>query len=327
MKRFFFLVLFLSVFTWVKAQTAIQMVADQGVYKVPCEVNGLKVKMVFDTGAAAVSISENLAELMLQNGYLSTDDFGNNAKAITADGRVVDNTLVNIRSILIGDIKLTDVPAVVIGGQRVPLLFGQTAIQKLGEVTIKGDKLYIKGASVSESASSLYERWDALNYQYSNYTYGIRWNLPKDFEWRRQQGQEQHTPFRAQDSETLLTVFINAQVADNAQDLWAVFDQFTVLIEQADLAMEKKTGLLVYERTFEKNTLLGHHAIKTTFKEFFKDSRFNEPVESYAEEYLVVANGYIFTIAVKIPKEIYDAVDCSEEFSDIFRGFGFTIKH
>ena len=37
----------------IRAQTIIQMVEDQGVYKIPCEINGLKVKMVFDTGAAA----------------------------------------------------------------------------------------------------------------------------------------------------------------------------------------------------------------------------------------------------------------------------------
>ncbi len=135
------------------AQTVIQMVADQGVYKVPCEVNGLKVKMVFDTGAAAVSISENLAEMMLENGYLSANDFGDKGKALTADGRIVDNTLVNLREVKIGDIKLADVKAVVIGGQRTPLLFGQSAIQRLGEVSIKGDKLYIKGASASESTS------------------------------------------------------------------------------------------------------------------------------------------------------------------------------
>ena len=327
MKRLFTLLFLIGLCFPVQAQTVIQMIPDQGVYKVPCEVNGLKVKMVFDTGAAAVSISENLAEIMLGNGYLSSDDFGSKAKALTADGRIVDNTLVNLKTVKIGNIKLTNVNAVVIGGQSVPLLFGQSAIQKLGEVAIQGDKLYIKGTSASESAENLYERWDAQNYQYSNYTYGIRWNLPRDFEWERQQGQEQHTLFRAQVPETLLTVFINAQVANNAQDLWAVFDQFTALIEQADLAMEKKTGLLAYERTFEKSNLLGQHAIKTTFKEYFKDSRFDEPVETYAEEFLVVANGYIFTIAVKIPKEIYDVVDCSEDFSDIFKGFGFTIKH
>ena len=307
------------------AQTVIQMVADQGVYKVPCEVNGLKVKMVFDTGAAAVSISENLAEMMLENGYLSPEDLGNKAKAITADGRIVDNTLVVLKTVKIGDITLSDVAAVVIDGQRTPLLFGQSAIQKLGQVSMKGDKLYIYGSTPSESISGLYERWDANTYQYSNYTYGFHWNLPKDFEWERQQGQEQHTPFRAQG--TPFTVFVNAQVANNPKDLWSVYDQYTAMVEQADLAMEKKTGLLAYERTFEKCTLLGQHAIKTTFKEYFKDSRFKEPIESYAEEYIVVANGYTFIIAVKIPKVVYDSVDCSEAISDVFKGFKFTIKH
>lgn len=309
----------------VHAQTVIQMVADNGVYKVPCEVNGLKVKMVFDTGAAAVSISENLAEMMLENGYLSIDDFGNKAKALTADGRIVDNTLVNLTSVKIGDIGLSNVTAVVIGGLRAPLLFGQSAIQKLGEVTINGDKLYIKGTSTAESSSGLYERWDAKNYQYSNYTYGFAWYLPKDYEWERQQGMEQHTPFRAQS--TPFTAFVNAQVANNPKDLWSVYEQYTAMIEQADVAMEKKTGLLAYEREFEKCTILGQHAIKTSFKEYFKDSRMKEPVETYAEEYIVVANGYIFTIAVKTPKALYDAVDCSEAIADIFKGFSFTIKH
>lgn len=327
MKKLLTVLLSILFFAPLNAQTVIQMVADQGVYKVPCEVNGLKVKMVFDTGAAAVSISENLAEMMLENGYLFSDDFGAKSKAITADGRIVDNTLVNLRTVMIGDIKLTNVTAVVIGGQRVPLLFGQSAIQKLGEVSIKGDKLYVKGASVTESTSALFERWDANNYQYSNYTYGFRWNLPRDFKWERQQGQEQHTPFRAQDPETLFTVFVNAQVASEVKDLWTIYDQYTALIEQADIALEKKTGLLAYERTFEKSILLGQHAIKTSFKEYFKDSRFEDPIETCAEEYMVVTNGYIFTIAVKIPKVIYDAVDCSEMISDIFKGFGFTIKH
>ena len=325
MKRFWFFLLLQLFIVKTNAQTVIQMVADQGVYKVPCEVNGLKVKMVFDTGAAAVSISENLAEMMLENGYLSPEDLGNKAKAITADGRIVDNTLVILKTVKIGDITLSDVAAVVIDGQRTPLLFGQSAIQKLGDVSMKGDKLYIYGSTPSESSSSLYERWDAHTYQYSNYTYGFNWNLPKDFEWERQQGQEQHTPFRAQG--TPFTVFVNAQVVNNPVDLWSVYNQYTAMIEQADLAMEKKTGLLAYERTFEKCTLLGQHAIKTTFKEYFKDSRFKEPIESYAEEYIVVANGYTFIIAVKLPKVVYDSVDCSEAISDVFKGFKFTIKH
>lgn len=310
----------------VSAQAMIQMVEDKGVYKVPCEVNGLKVKMVFDTGAAAVSLSQSLAEMMLDNGYISKSDFLGQAKSLTADGRIIDHTELTLRSVKIGDITLNNVRAVVINSQDTPLLFGQSAIQMLGEVTIKGDKLYIKGNSGSSAVpSSHFERWDPQHYIYTNHIYGFGWNLPQELEWEKMDGMEKHTVFRAQCNP--FTVFVNAQVADKVKDLWTVYDQFTTLIEQVDLTAEKKTGLLVYERDFEKCTLLGQHAIKTSFKEYFKDSRYKEPMENYAEEYMVIMNGYIMTIALKMPKAVYDAIDCSEAISEVFRGFRFSIKH
>ena len=122
-------------------------------------------------------------------------------------------------------------------------------------------------------------------------------------------------------------VFVNAQVAAKDKDLWTVYDQYVELAENLDIQIEKKTGRMVYERTFEKCTLIGHHAIKTTFKEYFKDSRYDEAQENYAEEYTMIANGYILTIALKIPKGVYDAVDCSTAISEIFKGFRFTVKH
>ena len=310
------------------AQAMIQMVEDKGVYKVPCEVNGLKVKMVFDTVAAAVSLSQSLAEMMLDNDYISKSDFVGQAKSLTADGRIIDHTELTLRSVKIGEITLNNVRAFVINSQDTPLLFGQTAIQMLGEVTIKGDKLYIKsntGLSSETSTNTHFERWDAQHFVYTNYTYGFGWNLPQDFEWEKMDGQEKHTVFRAQCKP--FTVFVNAQVADNTVDLWTVYGRFTSALEQLDLAAEKKTGLLVYERTFEKCTLIGQHAIKTTFKEYFKDSRYKEPMENYAEEYMVILNGYIMTIALKMPKAIYDSIDCSEAISEVFKGFRMSIKH
>ena len=310
------------------AQTVIQMVEDKGVYKVPCEVNGLKVKMVFDTGAAAVSLSQSFAEMMLDNDYISKSDFVGQAKSITADGRIIDHTEITLRTVKIGDIILNNVRAFVINSQDTPLLFGQTAIQRLGEVSIKGDKLYIKegaGTTQRTSTNTHFERWDAQHFTYTNYTYGFGWNLPQDFEWERMEGQEKHTVFRAQCKP--FAVFVNAQVADKMVDLWTVYDRFTSSIEQLDLAAEKRTGLLVYERTFEKCNLIGQHAIKTTFKEYFKDSRYKEPMENYAEEYMVILNGYIMTIALKMPKAVYDAIDCSEAISEVFKGFRMSIKH
>lgn len=309
------------------AQTVIQMVEDKGVYKIPCEINGLKVKMVFDTGAAAVSLSRSLAEMMLDNNYISISDFIGKSKSLTADGRIIDHTEVILHSIKIGDITINDAIAIVINSQDAPLLFGQTAIQKIGTFSIKGDKLYIKenpDNSVSNSIKNHFEKWDAQHYIYSNFTYGFGWTLPKDYEWERVEGTEKHTVFRAEGMP--FSVFVNAQISDKISDLWKVYNQYTSSIEKLDISYEKKTGALVYEREFEKCNLLGQHAIKTTFKEYFKDSRFKVPMETYAEEYIVIHNGYIFTIAVKIPKELYDTVDCRDEISKVFKGFRYSVK-
>lgn len=314
--------------TYMHAQTIIQMVEDKGVYKVPCEINGLKVKMVFDTGAAAVSISRSFAEMMMDNNYISVSDFTGNSKSLTADGRIIDNTELMLHTLKIGDISISNVKAIVLNSQNTPLLLGQTAIQKLGMVSIKGDKLYIKVNPDNTSdtfVNTHFEKWDDKNYLYSNYTYGFGWSLPKEFEWKKVEGTEKHTVFRAECSPFI--VFVNAQVTDKIVDLWDVYNQYISLAEKLDASYEKRTGILVYEREFEKCTLLGQHAIKTTFKEYFKDSRFENPMETYAEEFIVVHNGYSLTIAVKTPKELHDFADCKDEIDKIFRGFLYTVKH
>jgi len=311
------------------AQTVIQMVEDKGVYKVPCEVNGLKVKMIFDTGAATVTISQSLAEMMVDNGYITTSDIEGQAQTTLADGRQAEFTSVVLKYIKIGDIKLQNIRAVVVDNQTAPLLFGQSAIQRLGEISIKGDKLYIKNGPVVSSSSlsdsDYFEKWDSNNFSYSNFTYGFGWILPKDFEWTRVDGQEQHTVFRAEGLP--FSIFVNAKSPDNVVDLWKIYDAYTNYVEQMDIAVEKKTGLMHYERTFEKCSLYGQHSIKTTCKEYFKDSRFDEPKENYVEEYFVIWNGYLLIIAVKLPKRVYDQYDCSESISDIFKGFRLSLRH
>lgn len=169
------------------------------------------------------------------------------------------------------------------------------------------------------------EKWDAINCRYSNYSYGFGWDLPKEYEWEKVEGLEKHTVFRAEGRP--FTVFVNAQVAAKDKDLWAMYGQFIALVEQLDKYHEKKSGLMVYERTYEKCTLAGQHAIKTTFKEYFKDSRYDEPVENYAEEYSLILNGYLLTIALKMPKVVYDAIDCKLAILEVFQGFRYAVKN
>ena len=130
-----------------QGQTIIQMEKDGGVYKIPCEINGLRLKLIFDTGASNVCISESIALMMLENGYIDKSDIKGKSSSVVADGRIVDNTVINIKSLKLGGISLSDVEAVVIHQQSAPLLLGQSAIQKLGKVSIDGDKLILNRTS------------------------------------------------------------------------------------------------------------------------------------------------------------------------------------
>ena len=67
------------------------MTYEGGVYTMPCEVNGLKMKFIFDTGAANVCLSMTEAQFMLKNGYLNYADFIGKVNVRLADGDVEEN--------------------------------------------------------------------------------------------------------------------------------------------------------------------------------------------------------------------------------------------
>ena len=115
-----------------------------GVFRIPCKVNGAKMKLIFDTGAESVCLSMTMAEYLFDNDFISNEDIIGSGSSSVADGRIVDHVVINIKDIEIQGIHLTNVKAVVIDGQNAPLLLGQSAIQKLGPVEINGNILKIK---------------------------------------------------------------------------------------------------------------------------------------------------------------------------------------
>ena len=148
MKHIIVLFIALMVCLCLNAEVRIQMEKEAGVYKVPCQVNGLKMKFIFDTGAANVSMSSTYAEMMLENGYLVESDFKGTMQSILADGSVVDNVVVNLRNVEIAGKTIENVTALVVASQNAPLLLGQSVIQRLGKVSIDGDYLVIHNANI-----------------------------------------------------------------------------------------------------------------------------------------------------------------------------------
>ena len=114
------------------SQTTIIMQKEGGVFTVPCTVNGLKLKFIFDTGASDVSISLTEALFMLENGYLNTEDIFGKQYYTDATGDISVGTKIILREIEFADLKLYNVNASVVSELSAPLLLGQSAISKLG---------------------------------------------------------------------------------------------------------------------------------------------------------------------------------------------------
>lgn len=143
--------LILLVCTSCFGQKVILLTKQGGVYTIPCTINGIKRSLVFDTGASTVTISMQLAELLYSSGKLNETDIKGYGKSQTASGHIVDNMAVILRDIEIAGLHLKNVDAVVISGQNVPLLLGLSAIEKLGEVTLSGNKLLVNSKIKSNS--------------------------------------------------------------------------------------------------------------------------------------------------------------------------------
>ena len=107
-----------------------------GTYEVACSVNGLPLKMIFDTGAADVTISSVEASFMLKNGYLTDNDVKGKKNYMTASGDIHEGTVLRLKEVKLGDAVLKNVEASVVHSQKAPLLLGQSVLEKFGTITI-----------------------------------------------------------------------------------------------------------------------------------------------------------------------------------------------
>ena len=165
MRKIFFLICLLSSLC-AMAQKTIIMEKEAGVYKIPCKVNGAKMKMIFDTGAASVSISLQIAEYLYENDFITKNDIIGTGKSQVADGRIVNNLIINLRDIEIDGIHVYNVQATVSESLTAPLLFGQSAIQQLGKISLHGNILTIEEANDPNASK---ERLDELTANASKY--------------------------------------------------------------------------------------------------------------------------------------------------------------
>lgn len=111
-----------------------------GTYEVPCEINGLPLKLILDTGASTVSLSSTEANFMLKNGYVDKADIVGKERYAIATGEIREGTVLRLRSVKLGDLRLINVEASVVHNQQAPLLLGQSVLEQFGKIVIDNEK-------------------------------------------------------------------------------------------------------------------------------------------------------------------------------------------
>lgn len=117
---------------------------ESGVAKVKCNINGLPLHFVLDTGAADVTMSMVEANFMLKNDYIKPSDIVGSARYMDANGDITEGTVVILRNVNFGGLELDNVRASVMRNQKAPLLLGQSVLGRLGSIEIDNNKSVLR---------------------------------------------------------------------------------------------------------------------------------------------------------------------------------------
>jgi clan AA aspartic protease (TIGR02281 family) len=190
MRKNFLLTLLSFTFIGLGAQTKIILEKKNGVYYIPCKVNGLDMKFVFDSGASDVTISIQEAIALISNGSLKEQDLLGTENYRIANGDIVEGTRFILKSLIIGGIELINVKASISHSLNAPLLLGQSAMRKLGRYTfdystnsliIHNPYQYLFAAPQNKKSNCVkgnchngFGVWKSKDYEYvGNFKYGL----------------------------------------------------------------------------------------------------------------------------------------------------------
>jgi aspartyl protease family protein len=107
-----------------------------GVYYVPCKINGTEMEFIFDTGASDITMSLTEALFLHKQGKLNNEDFIGTQQYQIADGSIHEGAIVVLRTVQIGSWELSNVQASIVDNMVAPLLLGQSALAKFGKISI-----------------------------------------------------------------------------------------------------------------------------------------------------------------------------------------------
>jgi predicted aspartyl protease len=110
-----------------------------GVKVIPVKLNGITMNMIYDTGCSGLHLSLNEVQTLAKNGKLDEDDILGASYSTIADGSIVENGIINIKRIEIGDengLVLENIQASVALNQIAPILLGNAVLDELASVEV-----------------------------------------------------------------------------------------------------------------------------------------------------------------------------------------------
>lgn len=120
----------------IDGQSILQMESEGGVRFVWIEINGIRLRFIFDTGASSICISSAEASVLYRQGTLTRSDVLNKEYFQDATGKISEGTKINLREVKIGNMILDNVKATVVDNEDAPLLLGQTVLERFGNIEI-----------------------------------------------------------------------------------------------------------------------------------------------------------------------------------------------
>ncbi len=120
--------------------TTVKMQKRNGVYQIPVTINGSEMFFIFDTRAGMISISTVEATFLYKQGKLADDDMLGKADFLDANGNITSDVIIRLKEVTIGNRTIHNIEASVVGNTKAPLLFGQSALEKFGKISIDYNK-------------------------------------------------------------------------------------------------------------------------------------------------------------------------------------------